>query len=195
MKKSKTSIQTQTKTPPRGVRPTHFKNEFRNKDSVLAIDPGFDRVGVAVVQKDGAKEKILFSKCILTNKKESQSNRLKQIGLEIKKIIKSEKPGCLAIEKLFFNQNTTTALRVAEARGVIMYEAVCAGLKVFEYSPQEIKIAVTGYGKAGKKDVEMMTIRLLSLKTTPKYDDEVDALALGITHLVSYRHKSRLSTD
>lgn len=177
MKKSKTSTQTQ------------------NNESVLAIDPGFDRVGVAVVTKNGQKEKILFSKCILTNKKESQSKRLEQIGLEIKKIIKKEKPSCMAIEKLFFNQNTTSALRVAEARGVIMYEAVCAGLRVFEYSPQEIKIAVTGYGKASKGDVEMMTLRLLSLKTTPKYDDEVDALALGVTHLVSYKHKARLSTD
>ena len=177
MKKSKTSTRMQT-------------NEL-----VLAIDPGFDRIGVAVVKKDGSKEKILFSKCILTNKKDPQSKRIEQIGSELKKIIKKEKPNCLAIEKLFFNQNTTTALRVAEARGVIIYESVCAGLEIFEYSPQEIKIAVTGYGKADKRDVSNMTTRLLNLKTKPKYDDEMDALALGITHLVSYKHKSRLSTD
>lgn len=182
---------------------TRFKKSTRmqnrpvlNKtERTLAIDPGFDRVGVAVVEKNGSKEKLLFSECILTNKKESQSERLKQIGLEIKKIIKKWKPESLAIEKLFFNQNTSTALRVAEARGVILYESICAGLEIFEYSPQEIKIAVTGYGKAAKKEMETMTVRLLSLKTIPKYDDEIDAQAVGITHLVSYKHKRRLSTD
>jgi crossover junction endodeoxyribonuclease RuvC len=162
---------------------------------VLAIDPGFDRVGVAVLKKDGVKEKLVFSHCILTNKQESQATRLEQIGREIKKIIKKHKPNCLAIEKLFFNQNTSTALRVAEARGVILYESTCAGLEVFEYSPQEIKIAVTGYGKASKGDVELMTLKLLALKTSPKHDDEVDACALGITHLVSFKHKKLLSTD
>lgn len=165
------------------------------KSKVLAIDPGFDRIGVAILIKEKNKEKLLFSKCILTNKKESQSERLKQIGSEIKKIIKKWKPESLAIEKLFFNQNTSTALRVAEARGVILYEAICSGLEIFEYSPQEIKIAVTGYGKAGKKEVETMTLKLLSLKTAPKYDDEMDAQAIGITHLVSYKHKRLLSTD
>jgi crossover junction endodeoxyribonuclease RuvC len=175
MKKSKTSIQTQNK--------------------VLAIDPGFDRIGVAVVSKDDSKEKLIFSKCILTNKKEIHSRRLEQIGLEIKEVIKKHKPDFLAIEKLFFNQNTTSALKVAEARGVIMYEAELAGLEICEYSPQEIKIAVTGYGKAGKNEVESMTLRLLSMKTAPKFDDEMDAIAIGICHLASFRHKKLLSTD
>ncbi len=169
--------------------------DFARDKCTLAIDPGFDRVGVAVLKKDGQKEKLIFSHCILTNKKESQAERLEQIGSEIKKIIKKHKPICLAIEKLFFNQNISTALRVAEARGVIIYESICAGLEIFEYSPQEIKIAVTGYGKASKPDVETLTLRLLGLKTAPKYDDEMDACALGITHLVSFKHKKLLSTD
>ncbi len=171
------------------------KLEKLNGTKVIAIDPGFDRVGVAILEKEGSKEKLLFSKCIETNRKESAPERLEQIGKEIKKIIKKHKPESLAIEKLFFNQNITTALRVAEARGVILYEAVSAGLEIFEYSPQEIKIAVTGYGKASKKEVANMTLRLLTLKTAPKLDDEVDACALGITHLVSYKHKKILSTD
>ena len=186
--------------------PMQSKSEVESRKSkVLAIDPGFDRIGIAILMKEetnptsprlrGAREKLLFSKCILTNKKESQSERLKQIGLEIKKIIKKWRPESLAIEKLFFNQNTSTALRVAEARGVILYESICAGLEIFEYSPQEIKLAVTGYGKAAKKEVEAMTLRLLTLKTAPKYDDEMDAQAIGITHLVSYKHKRLLSTD
>ncbi len=183
MKKFKTSTQTPTN-------PTDLAEA-----KILAVDPGFDRIGIAVLSKNGQKEKLFFSKCILTNKKESQSRRLKQIGLEIKKIIKKYKPTQLAIEKLFFNQNTSTALRVAEARGVILYESISAKLEIFEYSPQEIKIAVTGYGKAGKNEVETMTLRLLSMKTVPKYDDEVDACAIGITHLVSFKQKKRLSTD
>jgi len=170
-----------------------MKQEAGSK--TLAIDPGFDRVGVAIVVKENNKEKLLFSKCIETNRKDIQAKRLEQIGLEIKKIIKKWKPETLAIEKLFFNQNVKSAMRVAEARGVIIYEAVCAGLEIFEYDPQEIKLAVTGYGKAAKTEVQNMAMRLLGLSTKSKYDDEADAIALGITHLASYKQKRRLSTD
>jgi len=175
------------------------------QEMVLAIDPGFDRVGVAILIREeinptslklrGAREKLLFSKCIETNRKESQAERLKQIGQEIKKVIKKWKPETLAIEKLFFNQNTTSAIRVAEARGVIIYEAVCACLEIHEYSPQEIKLAVTGYGKAAKTEVQNMAMKLLRLSIKSKYDDEADAIALGLTHLASYKQKRRLSTD
>lgn len=166
-----------------------------SSETVLAIDPGFDRVGVAVLDHVGRKERLVFSKCIVTNKKDSHAERIKQIGAEIKKIIKEFKPEYLAIEKLFFNQNTTSAIRVAEARGVIIYEATSAGLSTFEYSPQEIKIATTGYGKAGKKEVESMVLKLLQMSKAPQYDDEVDAIAVGITHLASYKLKSQLSTQ
>lgn len=178
MRKSKTSTRMQS-----------------NNERVLAIDPGFDRVGAAILIKENGKEKLLFSKCIETNRKESQAKRLEQIGEEIKKVIKKWKPETLAIEKLFFNQNTTSAIRVAEARGVIIYEAVCACLEIYEYSPQEIKLAVTGYGKAAKNEVQNMAVRLLNLSTKSKLDDEADAIALGLTHLASYKQKRRLSTD
>ena len=178
MKRSKTSTRMQS-----------------NKECVLAIDPGFDRVGVAILIKENNKEKLLFSKCVETNRKEPQAKRLEQIGEEIKKIIKKWKPETLAIEKLFFNQNTTSAIRVAEARGVIIYESVCADLEIHEYSPQEIKLAVTGYGKAAKNEVQNMAMRLLGLSIKSKYDDEADAIALGLTHLASYKQKRRLSTD
>lgn len=185
MKKSKTS--------------TRMRNNGSMKQEVgsktLAIDPGFDRVGVAIVVKENNKEKLLFSKCIETNRKESQAKRLEQIGEEVKEVIKKWKPETLAIEKLFFNQNTTSALRVAEARGVIIYEAICSGLEIHEYSPQEIKLAVTGYGKAAKAEVQNMAMRLLGLSIKSKYDDEADAIALGLTHLASYKQKRRLSTD
>ncbi len=152
---------------------------------VLGVDPGFDRVGVAVLEKD----KVLFSKCIETNRKEDHSVRLLQIGQEIEKVIEKWAPNALAIEKLFFNQSVTNALKVAEARGVIIFEAARAGLEIFEYSPQETKIAVTGYGKADKRQVETMVRKLVEIpaKSAKKLDDELDAIALGITHLAHAR--------
>ena len=165
----------------------------QNKNTVVSIDPGFDRIGVAVLIKENSKEKLLFSTCIVTDRKETKPERLMMIGKEIKNILKKWRPEYLAIEKLFFNQNTTSVIGVAEARGVILYEASLAGLEVFEYGPQEIKIATTGYGKATKKQVEDMIKRILSLEHSPQYDDEVDAIAVGITHLASVGYKRRLS--
>jgi crossover junction endodeoxyribonuclease RuvC len=155
---------------------------------VLAIDPGFDRVGVAILKRS-SKEEVLYSDCITTSTKEKHQERLSKIGTGIKKIIKDWHPDTLAIEKLFFNQNTTSALKVAEARGVILYEAELNGLEIFEYSPQEIKIATTGYGKATKDQVESMVLKLVDIKDNKKrrLDDEMDAIALGITHLAHTR--------
>jgi len=158
-----------------------MNNELRMR--VMGVDPGFDRCGVAILEED----KLLFSTCIVTDRKSPQEERLLQIGSEIGRIIKKWEPNSLATEKLFFNMNVKTALKVAEARGVILSEASKAGLDVSEYSPQAIKIAVTGYGKATKPQVEAMTMRLLKLKSIPKYDDEMDAIALGITHIASSR--------
>ncbi|MBX4200109.1 crossover junction endodeoxyribonuclease RuvC [Candidatus Parcubacteria bacterium] len=161
---------------------------------VLGIDPGFDRIGIAILSRENSKEKLLYSACISTNRKENQSERLAHIGREVKKIISEWRPTELCIEKLFFNQNITTALRVAEARGVILYEAEKAGLLVFEYNPQQIKIAVTGYGKAAKRQMQDMTMKLLGIRSKPKFDDEADAWAVALTHLAHQReiiHKTR----
>lgn len=150
---------------------------------VLGIDPGFDRVGVAILKHN----EVLYSDCIETDRKLSHQKRLCHIGKTIRKIIKKWRPRDLAIENLFFNQNTTNALRVAEARGVILYEAEQAGLEIFEYGPQAVKIAVTGYGKADKIQVANMVKKLVNLpeKLSKRLDDEVDAIALGITHLAT----------
>lgn len=152
-------------------------------ERVLAVDPGFDRVGVAVVENN----LVLFSKCIITDRKNSHGERLREIGDGMKKIIKKWSPDSLAIEKLFFNQNVSTAIKVAEARGVVIYEAVKAGLTVHEYSPQAIKIAITSYGKAGKTEIKNMLKKLVTLPAShsPRLDDELDAIALGITHLAT----------
>lgn len=154
---------------------------------ILAIDPGFDRVGLAVMTPDGGKAKILFSQCLKTNPKKSHAERLFVIGEKIEEVISKWQPEILAIETLFFNTNTTSAIGVAEARGIIIYKAVKAGLEVFEYSPQAIKIAVTSHGRADKKQVASMVKKLIYLptKTAARVDDEIDAIALGITHLAT----------
>lgn len=177
MMKSKTSTPTQNNSK--------FKIQRSKFERVLSVDPGFDRVGVAILEKN----LVLFSECIVTDRKNSHSERLGEIGIEINKVIKKWKPDSLAIETLFFNQNVSTAIKVAEARGVVIYEASRANLEVFEYSPQAIKIAITGYGKANKQQVENMLQRLVKLPADgeKKLDDELDAIALGITHLASQR--------
>jgi crossover junction endodeoxyribonuclease RuvC len=160
--------------------------------TVLAIDPGFDRVGVAILSVEDGKQILLHSECIETKPKDKREKRLLAIGTRIDEVVKEWAPQALAIETLFFNANTTSALGVAEARGVIIFQAVRAGLKVFEYSPQAIKLAVTGYGKADKIQMANMVWKLVKLpapdgKRLKMLDDEVDAIAVGITHLASTR--------
>lgn len=174
MTKSKTSTPMQNRGKGLGIR-------------VIGIDPGFDRCGVAILDREGGQDKLLYSACIETDSKDWHEERLRILGEEIRKIIRKWKPRALATEKLFFNVNQKTALKVAEARGVILYEAALADIRVYEYSPQAVKIAVSGYGKAEKRQVETMVLRLLSLKSVPKHDDETDAIAVGITHLASVR--------
>ena len=149
---------------------------------VLGIDPGYDRIGIAVADKNG----LLFSECLITDRKQEHQERLLAIGLRVRAVIEKWHPQALAIEKLYFNQNTTTALKVSEARGVMLYEAAEKGLEVCEYSPQAIKIAVTSYGKADKAQVETMIHRLIKMPQGEKrLDDEMDAIALCITHLAT----------
>ncbi len=167
-----------------------------NSTRVIGIDPGFDRVGIAILDKSNGKEKLLFSTCLVTDNKSKREERLLSIGTAIERLIRKWEPESMAIETLFFNQNISSALGVSEARGIIIYEAMKRGLKVCEYSPQAIKIAVTGYGKATKPQVEAMVMKLVSIeqKEKARLDDEVDAVAVGITHLASskslgYPHK------
>ena len=154
---------------------------------ILAIDPGFDRVGLAILSEEKSKPTLLYSECITTNSKHTRDKRLLTIGTRLDEVIKEWRPTELAIETLFFNTNTTSAIGVAEARGVIIFQAARAGLKLYEYGPQAVKIAVTGYGKANKDQIESMVKRLVVLPKTlsKRLDDEVDAIAVGITHLAT----------
>lgn len=150
---------------------------------ILGIDPGFERLGVAILEKNpGDKnEKVIYSECFKTSAKLEFADRLKLIGEEVNTVIKKYKPEMLAIETLFLTTNQKTVMHVAEARGVVIYEAIKAGLKIFEASPPQIKIATTGYGKADKEQVMRMVKMLVKIDTTKKSDDELDAIAIAIT--------------
>ena len=149
---------------------------------IISIDPGYERLGIAILEKEqGGKETYLFSECFKTSKDIPHANRLSLITEELKKIIKKWQPEALAIEKLFLATNHKTAMMVAEARGVILSECAREGLKVFEYSPPQIKLAVCGNGSADKKSIIKMVPLLIKIPKTLKIDDEFDAIAIGLT--------------
>lgn len=154
---------------------------------ILAIDPGYDRLGLAVLEKQSGKESALFSACIVTDREQPHEKRLHTIGDEITKAIKKWKPNAVALETLFLITNHKTAMRVAEARGVILYETARANLPVFEYTPLQIKIAVTGYGRSDKRQVTEMVEKLITLPVRKRFDDEYDAIAVGLTCIASIK--------
>lgn len=154
---------------------------------VIAIDPGYERMGVAVIEKTNRKENLLFSECFKTSPKIPHEERLKLIGEEIELLIKKYKPEAMAIETLFFKNNQKTAMHVSEARGVMLYVASALGLKVAEFSPMAIKIAVTGHGGSDKEQVLFMVKKLIEIKNKIKYDDEYDAIAVGLTFFATQK--------
>lgn len=156
---------------------------------IIGIDPGYERVGIAVLEKNKTdrKENVLYSNCFKTNAKLSLDERIFLIGKEIEKVIKEFSPEVMAIEKLFFENNAKTAMGVSEARGAIVFVAQNLGLKVLQYTPLQIKSAVTGYGKADKNAVHMMVHKLVTLPKDVKQDDEIDAVAVAITGFATER--------
>ena len=148
---------------------------------ILGIDPGVERVGIAVVDRVSGKEHYIYSECFKTSSKLSHAARIALIGEKLTALIAEHKPDALAIEKLFFETNVSTAMNVAEARGVMLYVCEVEKLKIFEYTPLEIKVAVTGYGKSDKKAIMHMVPRLIKLPTRTMIDDEVDAIAVALT--------------
>ena len=152
---------------------------------VLAIDPGYARIGIAVLERSNAVEELLHSACFETSAGRSFAQRLCDIGEEIARVVKMYEPNALAIETLLFNTNQKTAMLVEEARGVIVYEARRGGVSVFEYTPLQVKIALTGYGRGTKEQVTAMVRRLVSVREGIIHDDEYDAIAVGLTHLAS----------
>lgn len=149
---------------------------------ILGIDPGYAIVGYGVVDFSGGKYKPLEYGAIVTKAGQNFSRRLEIIADALDSVIAKHPIDAVSIEKLYFQNNQKTAIQVAEARGVILLSCQRAGLEVFEYTPLQVKSAVTGYGQAQKPQVMEMTRRLLCLKEVPKPDDTADALALTICH-------------
>ena len=156
---------------------------------IISIDPGYERLGIAVLEKKDKKEKekLLFSECFKTSNKLPHHQRLALIGNKIKEIIKKYKPKIMATEKLFFSGNQKTAMLVAEARGVILYTGSSLGLDIFEYTPNEVKIAITGYGRSEKRQIIDMVRKLIMVGKKTNSDDEFDAIAIGLTHFATHK--------
>lgn len=154
---------------------------------IISIDPGYERIGIAVLEKTNGKEILLFSECFKTKATLSFFDRLALLGEEVLRLTDEYKPEALAIENLFIETNQKTAMRVAEARGAILYQARVSGLEIFEYTPLQIKVATTGYGKATKTQVISMVKKLIKGAESIKQDDEMDAIAIGLTHFAYFR--------
>ena len=154
---------------------------------ILGIDPGYAIVGYGVVNYNANRFAVVEYGAVTTEAGELFSSRLIKIYDDICNIVLRTKPDAISIEKLFFNTNTTTAIDVAQARGVILLVAAKFNIPIYEYTPLQVKSAVTGYGRAEKKQVMDMIKNLLKLEKIPKPDDTADALAIAICHAHSYR--------
>ena len=149
---------------------------------ILGIDPGVATIGFGVVRAERQKNTLLRYGVITTPPGIPLSRRLIQISDDMEELIHTFHPDEMAVEELFFSKNITTGIAVAHGRGVILLEAERAGIPAFEYTPMQVKQAVAGYGGADKKQVMLMTQRLLKMKEIPRPDDAADALAIAICH-------------
>lgn len=149
---------------------------------IMGIDPGIAIAGFGIIEKTGSRLKPVQYGAIHTDAGLPTGERLKRIYDACRALIERYQPQALAVEKLYFNRNVTTAFTVGQARGVIVLAAVQAGLSVYEYTPLQIKQAVAGYGRADKRQIQEMVRLLLNLPEPPKPDDTADALGAAITH-------------
>lgn len=149
---------------------------------ILGIDPGYAIVGYGILDFSANVFKVVGFGAVTTPAGLPFELRLKTIYNDVSQIIKTYRPECMAIEKLFYNTNQKTVIDVAQARGVTILPAVNSGIPIYEYTPLQVKTAVTGFGRAQKKQVQEMIRRTLNLKEVPRPDDTADALGLAITH-------------
>lgn len=154
---------------------------------ILGIDPGTGILGFGVVDVAKGKATLVDAGVIRTPVKQDDAVRLQTIYEELTGIIAETKPEAMSVEKLFFARNVTTAMTVAQARGVVLLCGMQAGLTIHEYTPMQIKQALTGYGRAEKKQIQEMVRVILQLKEIPRPDDAADALAAAITHSMTVR--------
>lgn len=149
---------------------------------ILGIDPGVATVGFGVISESGGRFSAIEYGAVITKPHQLLEERLKQIYDDVCLIISRHRPDCMSVEELFFNRNITTAIDVAQARGVILLAARQHGVDIYEYTPLQVKSALVGYGRADKHQMQYMTRVLLGLDEVPRPDDAADALALAICH-------------
>jgi len=163
---------------------------------ILGIDPGYDRLGLAIIEKETSRDNLLFSGCSTSSKKNCLGDRLLAIADDLEQVIKKWRPEVAVIEKLYFSNNQKTALAVAEARGLVSYLCAKNNIPIIEYTPAEIKATITGYGNANKKQIGETVPYLIKIDKKIKYDDEYDAIAIALTYSarVKIDRASKIST-
>lgn len=160
---------------------------MQSNPRILAFDPGYERLGVAVVQKEKGKEVLLYSDCVRTSATLSFPERLGVLGSAVEALITKWQPTAVALEDIYFAKNAKTAMQVAEVRGMLSYLTISHHLALFQYTPLQVKVAMTGYGQSDKAAVTMMVQRLVAVPSGKKLDDEMDAIAVGLTCLAYER--------
>lgn len=154
---------------------------------ILGIDPGTATTGFGLINKSGSKLVKLDAGVISTPKTEHMQNRLKMLYDDLAELVKTHQPDYIAVEKLFFTNNITTAMSVSQARGIVLLVAAQNNIELAEYTPLQVKMSVTGYGQAEKKQVQEMVKKILKLSVIPKPDDAADALAIAICHCATIK--------
>lgn len=165
--------------------------------TIIAIDPGYDRCGIAIISKNENKEELVFSTCFVTDRGQELTDRVFTVGQELERLIKKYEPAAMAIENVYFQKNQKTIIGVSEAKGVYKYVAKQHTLDVVEFTPLQIKTAITGNGHATKDQVARMVPQLIEIDmeektaasggTSQGLDDEIDAIAVGLTYFAHHR--------
>jgi crossover junction endodeoxyribonuclease RuvC len=159
---------------------------------VLGIDPGYGRCGMAIVVRESGKDALVHSECIETSATADFTVRLSEVVRASERLLQKYAPEAFAIEKLYFNNNQKTAMRVSEVRGALIQSASNYGVPVFEYTPGQVKSATAGHGGADKKEVAAMLMLLLKIDKKIRHDDEYDAIAIGVTHLAMAKMQAQV---
>lgn len=159
---------------------------------IIGIDPGIGRIGWGVIEDTRGKQKLIDYGCFETSSKLPEEQRLVKIEHFFKILLEKHQPQVVAIEQLFFAANVKTAFAVGQARGVLVLTITKAHLPLKSYTPLQVKLAISGYGKADKRQIQIMVKTLLNLNLIPKPDDAADALAIALTHAFSYKLQDRV---
>ena len=153
---------------------------------IISIDPGYERLGVAIIEKDRGKEKLIYSNCFRTSAKNNHEDRTLEIGVRLEELIQKHSPTIFVFESLFFNSNQKTVILVSKTLGALIYIAKRNGLDVFEFTPPQIKLAITGNGRSSKEGIIKMIPLLIKIPNKKMLDDEYDAIACGLTYFANH---------